>query len=66
MFSEEDLEGGLIFMFVGLEVSEWTGELIKVVVENVDVVSLSFFHELSLSLIIAERYDINTYTYYSI
>ena len=22
MFSEEDLEGGLIFMFVGLEVSE--------------------------------------------
>lgn len=35
MFSEEDLEGGLMVVFLSLEVGEGTGELVEVVVEGV-------------------------------
>lgn len=47
MLPEEDLECGLILVLVGLEVCEGAGELIEVVVEDVNVVSLSMFHEIA-------------------
>ena len=55
MFSEENLKGGLILVFVGLEVSKRAGKLIEIVVENIDVIALSSFHLFCLSLIIPVR-----------
>jgi hypothetical protein len=37
VFPKEDLKGGLILMFVSLEIGEGAGELVKVVVEHIDL-----------------------------
>ena len=44
MLSEEDFKGGFIFVFIGLEIAEGACELVKVIVEDINLIERLGFH----------------------